>query len=172
MTYPRRMRPSAPSPDDALALLHFAFREIVREPDAILAARGLGRLHHRILYMCRRNEGLAVHDLLAILEISKQALHAPLEQLVRRRLVDKVRDPEDGRTRRLVLTARGRALERRLSEPQRRAFARAFAEVGAAGAASWATAMRELANGKSEASLRGAAREQHARLDSNQRPSA
>jgi DNA-binding MarR family transcriptional regulator len=147
------MRPSPPSPDDALALLHFAFREIVKGPDAVLAARGLGRLHHRILYMCRRNERLAVHDLLAVLEITKQALHRPLEELVRQGLVDKTRDPADGRARRLVLTARGRDLERRLSEPQRRAFARAFAAAGPAGAASWAIAMRALADGKSEASL-------------------
>lgn len=151
------MPAAPPTADDALALLHFGFREIVREPDAILSARGLGRLHHRILYMCRRNEALAVHDLLAVLEITKQALHGPLEELVRQGLIDKARDPADGRTRRLVLTARGRALERQLSDPQRRAFTRAFAEVGLAGATSWAIAMRSLASGKSEASLLAAA---------------
>lgn len=141
-----------PTPDDALADLHFAFREIVREPDAVLATRGLSRMHHRVLYMCRRNEGLTVNALCDVLEISKQALHRPLLDLARSGLVTKSRDAVDARRRVVVLTAAGRALERRLSEPQRAAFARAFKRVGDAGAARWAEVMHELAGGKSESS--------------------
>jgi len=54
-----------------------------------------------------------------LLEISKQALHRPLLDLARMGLVTKSRDATDGRLRIIVLTAAGRSLERRLSEPQR-----------------------------------------------------
>jgi DNA-binding MarR family transcriptional regulator len=105
--------------------------------------------------MCRRHPRITVQELLSVLEITKQALHGPLEELVERKLVDKVRDPADGRTRRLVLTGRGRELEERLSAPQRAAFAGAFDAVPSSGVAAWAAVMRELAGGKSEGSLLG-----------------
>ena len=141
--------------DDALALLHFGFREIVREPDAVLAERGLARLHHRILYMCRRNAGPTIADLLALLGITKQAMNRPLRELVEQRLVESTADAGDRRSRRLRLTPAGKALEFRLSETQRRAFARAFREAGGGGTRGWATVMRSLANGRSELSLTG-----------------
>jgi DNA-binding MarR family transcriptional regulator len=144
---------TGPTTDDALALLHFAFREVVREPDTLLAARGLGRVHHRLLYMCRRHQGLTVNGLCSVLEISKQALHRPLAELVAEGLVKKAFDTNDGRRRIVTLTAAGRAFERKLSEPQRAAFDRAFSELGRTAASHWADVMRVLANGKDEASL-------------------
>jgi DNA-binding MarR family transcriptional regulator len=149
--------------DDALELLHFGFREIVREPDRILARRRLGRVHHRILYMCRRNLDLTVGELLAILDVSKQALHRPVGDLVRAGLLIVERDPIDGRARRLRLSAKGRALEEQISGLQRRAFERAFSDVGDEGARAWAAVMSAIGSGKSAAGLRAKAQRRRQR---------
>ena len=144
--------------DDALELLHFGFRGIVLDPDRLLARRNLGRVHHRVLYMVRRNHGLSVGDIVAVLGVTKQALHRPLGDLTRGGYLVAAADPADRRTRRILLTAKGRALEHALSERQRVAFARAFAEVGDAGARGWAGVMSILGHGQTSAALVAQAR--------------
>jgi len=116
--------------DEALALLHFGFRAVVAEPDRILARRGLGRLHHRILFFVARQPGLRMSELLALLGISKQALHGPMRQLVARDLVHSRVDPQSRRSRCLRLSRSGAALEEKLSSIQRELFAQAFAAAG------------------------------------------
>jgi len=130
-----------------LALLHFAFRAVVAEPDAQLAELGLGRVHHRVLFFIGRTPELRVVDLIATLGITKQALHQPLSALVRQKLVQQRTDPSNRRERRLSLTAAGKALERRLSGQQRRAFAAAFRKAGPSAAQGWRAVMLELMNG-------------------------
>ena len=63
---------------EAIELLYFGYREFTAGPDRILAERGLSRTHHRILYFIGRNEAVSVSELLAILAVTKQALHGPL----------------------------------------------------------------------------------------------
>ncbi len=143
----KRQRPSAErfdELDDALELLHFAFRTSVAEPDKILAAHGLGRVHHRILYFVRRNPGLSVGDLLAILDVTKQSLHRPMAELVEAGLVTAERSPESRRTKVLALTRRGARLEDRLSGLQRAGFEAALATVSSAGERAWRTVMWEV----------------------------
>jgi DNA-binding MarR family transcriptional regulator len=138
-------------PNEPLALLYFGFRAVVKEPDRELARRGLGRVHHRILFFIARSPGLTVSELLATLEVTKQALHAPLRALVRQKLVTALANPDNRRQRRLALTARGRALEQRLSGHQRRLFAAAFRAEGPKAASGWRAIMRAL-NGVPSAS--------------------
>jgi DNA-binding MarR family transcriptional regulator len=130
--------------DEPLALLHFAFRAIVAEPDAKLATLGLGRVHHRILFFIAQTPGLRVVDLSATLGVSKQALNGPLRQLVRRGLIKSLAQPQDRRERQLSLSASGKALERRLSGAQRRAFAAAFRRAGSGAKRAWQAVMLEL----------------------------
>lgn len=118
--------------DGALALLHFGFRAIVAEPDRILARRGLGRPHHRILFFVARQPECTVGDLLALLGITKQALHGPMRQLVARGLLRSEVDPQSRRSRRLSLSRSGLSLEAKLSGIQREQFAQAFASTGQA----------------------------------------
>lgn len=132
-------------PSEPLLLLHFAFRSVVQQPDARLAELGLGRVHHRILFFVARQPGLRVVDLQATLGVSKQALHAPLQQLVQRKLVASRIDPGDRRERRLRLTSRGRRLELALSGHQRRLFKAAFQSSGPRATAGWHQVMRALA---------------------------
>ena len=149
--------------DDALEFLHFGFREIVREPDRILARRRMGRVHHRILFMVRRNLDCTISDVLAILGVTKQALHRPLGELVRAGLVAAEPDAVDRRARRLRLTAKGRALEDQITGLQRQAVERAFAEVGDEGARAWVAVMTCLGGGKTAVGLRAAARRRRSR---------
>ena len=65
----------------AIELLFFGYRAFTDRPDRILERRGLGRVHHRILYFVGRNPQVSVKGLLEILAVSKQALSAPLRRL-------------------------------------------------------------------------------------------
>jgi DNA-binding MarR family transcriptional regulator len=129
---------------DPPALLFFGFRALTAEPDRILAERGLGRVHHRILYFVARSPGIRVGGLLATLGVTKQALSAPLRRLVRMRLVEVRVPPENRRARELRLTAAGARLERRLTGVQRRTFRRAFGAAGAEAEAGWRDVMKRL----------------------------
>ena len=129
----------------ALELFHFAYRAFTAKPDAILAERGLARVHHRILYFVARHPGLSVNALLRILGVSKQALHGPLRQLQQLDLVAATTDAEDRRIRRLTLTGAGQALEAQLSTAQREQMAAVFASTGATAEQQWRTVMAQLA---------------------------
>jgi DNA-binding MarR family transcriptional regulator len=135
-----------PGPDEPLALMHFAFRAVVKGPDEILARRGLGRVHHRVLFFIARLPGCTVSQLYATLGISKQALHGPLQALVRARLVSSRPDASNRRLRRLALTASGAALEDRLSGAQRAMFAAVFRQAGPVASAGWRAVMRALSD--------------------------
>ena len=130
--------------DEAIELMLFGHRRLVEEPDRLLARQGLGRVHHRVLYWVRRIPGIRVGDLLRILEVSKQALHRPLGELIERGLVAAVPDEHDTRVKRLRLSARGIVLERRLSDGHRRRFAAVFDALGPAAEAAWRRVMAEI----------------------------
>jgi DNA-binding MarR family transcriptional regulator len=129
----------------ALEALHFAFRAVIAKPDALLAERGLSRVHHRILYFIGRHPGLSVNELLALLGVSKQSLNAPLRQLTKLALIEAKADPRDRRIKRLTLTDEGLGLEKELSGDQRQRFARAFEIVGREGEITWHQIMKLLA---------------------------
>src|SRR4051812_39064628 len=95
--------------DEVLAHLHFAFRTVVEEPDELLAQRGLGRVHHRILFFVSKNPGIRVGELLAVLGVSKQALHRPLRELVAAGLLASRAEADNRRVRALRVTRTGAA---------------------------------------------------------------
>jgi DNA-binding MarR family transcriptional regulator len=129
----------------AIELFYFAYREFTAGPDRILAQRGLGRMHHRILYFVARNPEVSVKRLLEILAISKQALHIPLRQLHSMDLMLSVNDARDARVRRLQLSAAGARLEARLTATQMKQLATAFATSGANGTEGWFAVMQAFA---------------------------
>ena len=128
----------------ALELVFHGFRSLTARPDRILEARGLQRVHHRILYFVARRPGLSVGDLLAILHVSKQALNAPLRQLQEMSLVDSAPSPIDRRVRLLQLTTPGSKLERVLSGTQRRHLEQVFATTGSVAESGWRSVMDRL----------------------------
>jgi len=130
----------------ALEALHFAFRAVTTVPDAVLAKRGLSRVHHRILYFIAKSPGLRVNELRATIGVTKQAMNAPLRELTERRLVAESVDEADRRGKRLRLTPAGHDLERIVSGYQRDMFARVFRKVGRVNEAAWFEVMDLLAS--------------------------
>ncbi len=129
---------------ESIELLYFAYREFTAGPDRILAERGLNRVHHRLLYFIGRNEAVSVSELLAILAVTKQALHGPLRQLVRLDLVSNEPSRHDRRVKQLRLTASGRRLERRLTGTQMSLLADVFGAAGAPATQGWREVMTVL----------------------------
>ncbi len=142
---PRSRTLAASSFNEALELLHFAFRRITEDADRLLARRGLGRAHHRVLYFVGRNPGVSVGGLLEIMRITKQALHGPLATLVKQGLVSSEPSAESRRVKSLRLTPSGAKLAARLAAPQRRRFAAAFDAAGPDAEEAWREVMRLLA---------------------------
>ena len=60
----------------AMELFYFGYRAFTAHPDRVLDQRGLGRVHHRILYFVGRNPDTSVNELLSVLGVTKQALNA------------------------------------------------------------------------------------------------
>ena len=129
----------------AIELLFFGYRAFTDRPDRILERRGLGRVHHRILYFVGRNPEVSVKGLLEILAVSKQALSAPLRQLTQMKLVAVLANGADRRVKKLTLTPEGRRLEAELTGTQMRQLSEAFDKAGAAGEAGWLRVMAGLA---------------------------
>jgi DNA-binding MarR family transcriptional regulator len=138
----------------AIELLYFGYRSFTARADRILERRGLGRVHHRILYFIGREPGLSVKALLEVLSISKQALSTPLRQLLEMGLVKADPDPDDRRVKRLRLTNDGARLEAELTEAQTRCLEAAFARASQGDERGWRSVMAALAGaeGPSDAS--------------------
>ncbi len=128
----------------AIELMYFSYRAFTKEPDKLLAKRGLNRVHHRILYFVGRNPGIAVNALLAILDVSKQALNQPMRQLLEVRLIDSARAHYDGRVRLLSLTDKGQKLEKRLSDTQSKLFSTVFLKTSKKSEQAWFEVMSAL----------------------------
>lgn len=146
---PRETRLREPSREarlrDAIELFYFAYRSFTAEPDRILAEHGLGRAHHRILYFIGRHPDVSVNALLALLAVSKQALHAPLRMLLAGKWVAVRPDTQDRRFKRLRLTEAGKKLEGRLTGAQMRHLETVFSAAGGPAEAAWKSLMRAIA---------------------------
>lgn len=129
----------------AIELMYFAYRAFTKEPDKLLAKRGLNRVHHRILYFVARNPGLSVNELLLTLEVSKQALNQPMRQLIEMGLVKSTKAAYDGRVKLLSLSDKGMRLEKRLSDTQIDLLRTVFSETDSLSEESWTRIMRLLA---------------------------
>ena len=131
----------------AIEVLYFAYRGFTDLPDRILERRGLNRVHHRILYFIGRRPGISVSGLLDVLAVSKQALNAPLRQLVAMGLVETANSETDRRVKNLRLTAEGKRLEAELTDAQIKLLERAFEHAGPGAEAGWRQAMHALISG-------------------------
>jgi DNA-binding MarR family transcriptional regulator len=135
--------------EDALRLaieqFYFGYRAFTATPDRILDQRGLGRVHHRIMYFIGRNPQISVNTLLSLLNVSKQALNAPLRQLIEMQLIAMDTAEHDRRVRQLSLTTSGSKLEAQLTGSQIKQLQAVFDRVGAGAEAGWHQVMRSLA---------------------------
>ena len=116
-----------------IELLFYAYRDFVSDPDVVLAKFQFGRAHHRVVHFVNRHPGMRVADLLDILKITKQSLGRVLKQLIDTGYIEQVPGPVDRRQRLLYPTAKGRALDQRLTEPQAERIRAALAPLGPEG---------------------------------------
>lgn len=130
----------------AIESFFFGYRAFTALPDRLLAERGLGRTHHRILYFVRRESGITMAELLAVLGITKQAAHRPLKDLEAYGYVEVFPDTDDRRVRRLRVTDEGRDLEAALSAAQMRLLEEVFRDVGPDVEHAWRSIMVRLAD--------------------------
>ena len=89
---------------------------------AVLGALARPRVH---------GPGMTVKDLIAFLEVSRQNLSVVLERLEGRGLVERVRDAEDGRSRRVRLTAAGDTLWAEMHAPIDAFYTQALSQLSA-----------------------------------------
>lgn len=130
----------------ALELLFFGYRDFTAEPDRLLAEKGFGRAHHRVIYFVGRHPGLAVSQLLGILKITKQSLSRVLGQLVEEGYISQRPGDRDRRQRLLELTEKGRELESQLTAAQTELVARAYRAAGAEAVEGFRTVLLGLIN--------------------------
>jgi DNA-binding MarR family transcriptional regulator len=128
----------------AIEQFYFGYRAFTAPPDRILNQRGLGRVHHRILYFVGRNPHISVNTLLGILDVSKQALNAPLRQLIDMRLISMGPAEHDKRVRQLTLTASGAKLEAQLTGTQMKQLQSVFEQVDKNAEIGWHKVMQLL----------------------------
>jgi DNA-binding MarR family transcriptional regulator len=129
--------PSATVLHQAIELFYFGYRAFTAPPDHILEQRGLGRVHHRILYFVGRHPQISVNALLNTLGVSKQALNAPLRQLLEMQLIAMNTARHDRRVRELALTENGAELEEQLSSTQMKLLQTAFEQAGNSAESGW-----------------------------------
>jgi DNA-binding MarR family transcriptional regulator len=130
---------------NSIEQFYFAYRAFTERPDKILEQRGLGRVHHRILYFVAHRPGLAVNELLTILDVSKQALNAPLRQLLEMKLLSNDAADHDRRVKQIYLTEEGRKLEAQLTSTQMKHLDAVFRHAGSKSAAAWLSIMTDIA---------------------------
>lgn len=125
--------------------LYFGYRAFTSLPDRILADRGLGRAHHRILYFVLRRPKISMSDLLGLLKVTKQAIHRPVRDLEALGLLTLTPDEKDKRVRRLTASPAGAALEAELTGAQTQLLEAVFAEFDPTTQAHWRAVMARLA---------------------------
>ncbi len=128
----------------AIEDLYFGYREFTALPDEILAVRGLGRTHHRILYFVCRDPGISIGELLSVLRITKQAAHRPVKDLEAQGLIASTTDARDRRVRRLSPTREGVELEAQLTAAQMQLLDAAFRDSGELAELHWRQVMTRL----------------------------
>ncbi|MCD7060291.1 MarR family winged helix-turn-helix transcriptional regulator [Pelagibacterium xiamenense] len=116
-------------PIDIMGLFFFAYRDFVRDADALLETKGFGRAHHRVIYFVNLRPGMTVAELLDILRITKQSLARVLRQLIDSGYIIQRHGDTDRRQRLLFPTDQGREFFETLSATQARRIDGALAAL-------------------------------------------
>lgn len=116
----------------------------LKSADEKLVSVGLGRAHHRLMYLVSRRPGLAVAELLAILDVTKQSYQRVSHDLLGKGLLEQRQSDRDRRQRLLYLTEAGRNLERELFDEMHGNVAQAYAASGGQAVAGFWTVLQNL----------------------------
>ncbi|WP_341523319.1 MarR family transcriptional regulator [Pseudomonas sp. G.S.17] len=121
----------------AMEAFFFGYQAFTAKADEMLERRGCSRVHQRIVFFIARYPGLSVTELLSVLGVSKQALNAPLRQLVAMDLVQSAAPDSDKRKRLLALTPEGIKFEQALRREQVKLLQRVFRDAGQEAVDGW-----------------------------------
>jgi DNA-binding MarR family transcriptional regulator len=134
--------------DDAIRggmdLLFFVNTRHLKHADDTLAAVGLGRAHHRVLYFLARRPGLAVSALLAILGVTKQSFGRVANDLAAKGLIEQRPGENDRRQRLYQLTAAGIELEAEIFADLHANVSRAYTASGGEAVTGFWTVLQHL----------------------------
>ncbi|MGV6394445.1 MarR family winged helix-turn-helix transcriptional regulator [Pseudomonas caspiana] len=128
---------NAASQQIAMEAFFFGYQAFTAKADEMLDRRGFSRVHQRIVFFIARYPGLSVKELLGVLGVSKQALNAPLRQLMAMDLVKSAAPENDKRKRLLALTEEGLKFEQALRREQVKLLQRVFAQAGREAVDGW-----------------------------------
>jgi DNA-binding MarR family transcriptional regulator len=99
------------------------------DADARLQTRGLGRVHHRILYCAHFSPGITVSELLSVLDVRHQNIQRPLRQLVEEAYILAHQGPKDARIKQLYSSRKGDKLLEFVGADQRQRIEDAYGRV-------------------------------------------
>ena len=111
---------------ETLNLFLFVHLALTSDADRGLSGAGLGRTHHRILFLVDARPGVTVGEIVAQLRVTQQAIQAPLRQLISAGLIRQDSSERDRRLRHLSTTALGRERLAATSKLQYRRIAEAL----------------------------------------------
>ena len=113
-------------------VLHFMVQlSLVDDAAARLAARSMGRVHHRIIYFAHFTPGITIGELLAVLGVKHQSIQAALRQLIEGGYIFSRSSQHDGRVKQLYCSRKGDKLVETLSNGQRERVRRGYESVTA-----------------------------------------
>ncbi|CAK9886757.1 MAG: Multiple antibiotic resistance protein MarR [Candidatus Erwinia impunctatus] len=127
--------------DKKLALFYFAYRSFVKPSDNLLGRYGITQFHRRILFFVARKPGMTVNELLSVLDVSKQAMHKPMQELIAKGMIDFQPHPKDKRSKVLFLTSGGLSIDNQISQIQIEKMDAVFNEAGDPGGRVWEKVM-------------------------------
>jgi DNA-binding MarR family transcriptional regulator len=114
---------------ETLSLFLFVHLALASDADRDLAGAGLGRTHHRILFLVDCQPGITVGEIVTQLRVTQQAIQGPLRELISAGLVRQDSSEKDRRMRHLSTTPRGR---QRLAATSKMQYRRISEALGAA----------------------------------------
>ncbi|MEG1486896.1 helix-turn-helix domain-containing protein [Lactococcus sp.] len=129
-----------------LALFYFGYRAFIKQEDDLVLSYGIRQVHRRIIFFIGRLPGLTVNELLEVLDISKQALNGPMNELKEKELVYVKSNENDKRIKQLYLTEQGAMLDKRMNENQIKKMRQYFDESGDKTGAFWSKVMELYAD--------------------------
>ena len=116
----------------------------LKSADERLFSNGIGRAHHRVLYVVGRRPGMTVTELLDVLDVAKQSYQRVSNDLLGKGLIEQRPDERDRRQRLVYLTGAGRRLEEELFEDMHRGLAHAYSASGCRAVAGFWTVLQNL----------------------------
>lgn len=131
--------------DKKLALFYFGYRSFIKTADDLVEHYQLSKVHRRILFFVVRMPGLTVKELLDVLDITKQALNRPMQELVDKGWVETIQNSEDKRKKNVYVTASGKAIDDKISAAQIEKMQTIFAETGDPTGEVWTAIMEKYA---------------------------